>query len=108
MLTYAHVCSRMQAEYSRLRKYIMEEQQGGGKLVQESVASSVVKTALDIDAELLLALSHTGATGDALSRARARSLTLALSLSISPLSVGAVAHRLQRRGTATLSYQPLS
>lgn len=56
------------AEYSRLRKYIMEEQQGGGKLVQESVASSVVKTALDIDAELLLALSHTGATARAVSK----------------------------------------
>ena len=39
--------------------------------VQESVASSVVKTAIDLDADLLMVLSHTGATGRLVGESRA-------------------------------------
>lgn len=56
-------------EYLRMRTYTVENKKRQKKEVmvdiQESVSSSVVKTALDIEAKLLLVLSHTGATARA-------------------------------------------
>jgi len=57
-------------EYMRMRTYTMEAPgfKARGNAVQESVASSVVKTALDVDADMLMVLSHTGATARAVSK----------------------------------------
>ncbi|EKX33167.1 hypothetical protein GUITHDRAFT_98395 [Guillardia theta CCMP2712] len=57
-------------EYLRMRTCTLEHPQFKDRpnAVQESVASSVVKTALDIDAAILMALSHTGATARAVAK----------------------------------------
>ena len=54
-------------EYLRMRTYTVEHKKAQKMPidVQESVSSSVVKTALDIEAKLLLVLSNTGATARA-------------------------------------------
>lgn len=58
-------------EYLRMRTYTVEQKNSGENLgsllnVQESVSSSVVKTALDLEAKLVCVLSQTGATARAI------------------------------------------
>jgi len=57
-------------DYMKLRKATMDtpDFKTRPNAVQESVASSVVKTALDVDADLLMVLSHTGATARAVAK----------------------------------------
>jgi len=53
-------------QFTEMRKSV--DFKNSPNAVQESVASSVVKTAMDIDAGLLMVLSHTGATARAVSK----------------------------------------
>jgi len=57
-------------EYLKMRQHTMEQPgfKDQANAVQESVASSVVKTALDIEAEMLMVLSHTGTTARLVSK----------------------------------------
>ena len=59
-------------DYTKIRKATMDtpDFKTRPNAVQESVASSVVKTAIDLDADLLMVLSHTGATGRAVGQFR--------------------------------------
>lgn len=58
------------AEFLKMRKTVLESPdfRTSPNAVQESVASSVVKTAQDVGAAMLMVLSHTGATGRAVSK----------------------------------------
>jgi len=68
--TMAEICREVErsldyeAEYQKIRNYTHSRKVS----VQESVASSVVKTALDLGAPVICILSHTGETGRAVAK----------------------------------------
>eukprot|EP00281_Chroomonas_sp_CCMP1168_P026970 CAMPEP_0206239964 /NCGR_PEP_ID=MMETSP0047_2-20121206/15677_1 /ASSEMBLY_ACC=CAM_ASM_000192 /TAXON_ID=195065 /ORGANISM="Chroomonas mesostigmatica_cf, Strain CCMP1168" /LENGTH=497 /DNA_ID=CAMNT_0053664697 /DNA_START=25 /DNA_END=1518 /DNA_ORIENTATION=+ len=59
IIKQAELSLNAQDEYDRVRKM---QQASSKPTVQESVSSSAVKTAVDLEAKLLAVLSHTGAT----------------------------------------------
>jgi len=57
-----------QNEFEKIRRYTVESGLDKKNAIQEAVSSSVVKTALDINASAICVLSHTGATARAVAK----------------------------------------